>query len=99
MDINLEELVEHDSAEDCPICRTQDLIGAALLPAAAAWEASNELPRFSLALHGAVEFLGAMLAEGVPRDELDEVVARLLDDIEIRIAEDNVMGGPPQGSA
>lgn len=99
MDINLEDLVQHDSSDDCPICRTQDLIGAALLPAAAAWEASNELPRFALALHGAVEFLGAMLAEGVSRDELDGIVARLLDDIEIRIAEDKVMGGPPQGSA
>ncbi len=99
MDINLEELVHHDSGEDCPICRTQDLIGAALLPAAAAWEASNELPRFALALHGAVEFLGAMLAEGVSRDALDEIVAQMLDDVEIRIAEDDVMGGPPQGSA
>ncbi len=99
MDIDLEELVQHDSAEDCPVCRAQDLIAAALLPAAAAWEASNDLPRFSLALHGAVEFLGAMLAEGVPRDALDEIVSRLLDDVEIRIAEDDVMGGPPQGSA
>ena len=99
MEINLEKLVEHDSGEDCPVCRTQDLIGLALLPAAAAWEASNELPRFSLALNGAVEFLGAMLAEGVPREELDRVVARMLDAIEIRIAEDDVMGGPPQGSA
>lgn len=99
MNINLEELVQHDSGDDCPVCRTQDLIGAALLPAAAAWEASNELPRFSLALHGAAEFLGAMLAEGVSRDELDEVLSQMLDDIEIRIAEDDVMGGPPQGSA
>lgn len=99
MEIDLDELVEHDSAEDCPVCRAQELIGAALLPAAAAWEASNELPRFSLALNGAIEFLGAMLAEGVSRDELDAVVSRMLDEIEIRIAEDDVMGGPPQGSA
>jgi hypothetical protein len=99
MSINLEELVQHDSEEDCPVCRTQDLIGAVLLPAAAAWESSNGLPRFSLALHGAVEFLGAMLAEGVPREDVDGMVARLLDEVEIRIAEDAVMGGPPQGSA
>ena len=59
---------------------------AQLLPAAAAWELNNELPRFSIALHGAAELLGAMLLEGVERSDIDAALERLLDDIEVRIA-------------
>ena len=59
----------------------------------------NELPRFSIALHGAAELLGAMLLEGVERSDIDSALTRLLDDIEARIAEDQVMGGPTEGSA
>ena len=40
-----------------------------------------------------------MLLEGVERSDIDAALAQLLDDIEARIAEDQVMGGPPKGSA
>ena len=71
----------------------------ALIPAAAAWELANELPRFSIALQGAASLLGVMMEEGVPRRELEATLAELLDEIEAGIKEDTVMGGPPQGSA
>ena len=60
---------------------------------------NNELPRFSVALHGAAELLGAMLLEGVERSDIEAALGRLVDDIERRIAEDRVMSGPPRGSA
>ena len=63
------------------------------------WETRSELPRFSVALHGAAELLGVMLQEGVERQEVDAALGRLLDDIEQRISEDRVMGGPPRGNA
>ena len=99
MAINLAELTEHDLSDDCPICRAQDVVQSALLPAAAAWESNSELPRFSVALHGAAELLGVILEEGVPRQDIETALGRLLDDIEQRISEDQVMGGPPKGSA
>lgn len=99
MKVNLDELIHHDMSDDCPVCKAQDLVAAALLPAAAAWEASSGLPRFSIALHGAAEMLGALLAEGVARAEVDAALGELLDEIENQIAEDDLMGGPPQGSA
>ena len=37
--------------------------------------------------------------EGVQRSDIEAALGRLLDDIEARIAEDQVMGGPPKGSA
>jgi hypothetical protein len=98
MPININTLTEHDPDNDCPVCRAQDLIHIALLPAAAAWEMNNELPQFSIALNGAAELLGAMLAEGVGRDEIETALGHLLDEIELRIAEDG-MGGPAQGHA
>ena len=81
MSIDLNSLVEHDLSEDCPICRTQDIVHIALLPAAAAWELNNQLPRFALALHGAAGLLGAMLEESVPRKEIEAAMSALLDDI------------------
>ena len=96
---NLTELTEHDFSDDCPICRAQDVVQFALLPAAAAWESNSELPRFSVALHGAAELLGVMLQEGVKRQEVDAALSQLLDDIEQRISEDQIMGGPPKGNA
>ncbi len=95
----LEKLVEHDLSEDCPVCRAQEVVATALLPAAAAWEDSNGLPRFSLALQGAAGLLGTMLEQGVARDEIEAVLSRLLDDVEAHIAEEGAMGGPPLGSA
>jgi len=55
MTVDLTPLLDHDLSDDCPICRAQEVIQIALLPAAAAWELNNELPRFSIALHGAAE--------------------------------------------
>ena len=40
-----------------------------------------------------------MLLEGVERSDIVAALARLLDDIEARIAEDRAMGGPAKGSA
>ncbi len=98
MKITLEDLVEHDPGEHCPVCRAQDLVHIALLPAAAAWEVNNDLPRYSVALNGAAELLGVLLEEGFKRDDVETALGRLLDDIELRIAEDN-LGGPAQGTA
>ena len=39
------------------------------------------------------------LLEGVPRDDVETALSHLLDDIEQQIAENEVMGGPPQGTA
>ncbi len=99
MPIDLNALTEPDMSDNCPVCRAQDLVDAVLLPAAAAWERRSDLPRLSVALHGAAGLLSALLEEGVPRDEVEAALSRLLDDIEQQIAEDEVMGGPPQGSA
>jgi hypothetical protein len=99
MAVVLHKLTQHDQSEDCPVCHTQQMVRGALIPAAAAWERSEELPRFSVALHGAAELLGVMLEEGVAREEIDAALTKLLDDIERGISEDEVMGGPPQGSA
>jgi SOS response regulatory protein OraA/RecX len=69
------------------------------VPAAAAWETRNELPRYAVALHGSAGLLGAMMEDGVPRDEIEHALRQLLDEIEQQLAEDTAMGGPPQGTA
>lgn len=99
MSNQLEDLLDHDASEDCPVCAAQDFVDQALIPAVAAWEHAGELPRFSMALHGAAGLLGAMLREGVARDDIDDALGQLLDDIERQIAEDTALGGPPQGTA
>ncbi len=53
MVFDLDELTDHDGTKDCPICRAQQVVEGALVPAASSWEVHHELPRFSLALHGA----------------------------------------------
>jgi hypothetical protein len=55
MAFDLDELTDHNGTGDCPICRAQQVVDGALVPAAASWEVHHELPRFSLALHGAAE--------------------------------------------
>jgi hypothetical protein len=50
-------------------------------------------------LHGAAELLGAMLQDGIARETVEAMLAELLDEIELRIAEDGALGGPTQGSA
>ena len=99
MAVDLQQLTQHDQSDECPVCHTQQMVRGALIPAAAAWEVSEELPRFSVALHGGAELLGIMLAEGIAREEIEAALATLLDDIERGIGEDEAMGGPPQGSA
>jgi len=99
MKTDLTPLIEHDLSDECGVCRTQDIIEMALLPAAAAWEQTNELPRFSVALHGAASLLGAMLEEGVARNQIEAALSVLLDEIEDRIADDRAFGGPTQGNA
>lgn len=99
MPSELDAIIEHDMSDECPVCRAQDLVEAALLPAVNAWEAASELPRYTLALHGAAGLLGMLLEEGVARDDVETVLGKLLDEIEIHIAQSRAMGGPPQGSA
>lgn len=96
---DLDHLIQHDLSDDCLVCRAQDVVAMALMPAAAAWESDNDLPRFSVALHGAAELLGAMMGDGIGREAVEAALAELLDDIELRIAEDEALGGPPQGTA
>ena len=62
MTIDLETLANHDLSDDCAVCRAQDVVSMALIPAAAAWELANELPRFSIALHGAASLLGTVVS-------------------------------------
>ncbi len=99
MTSTLTDLLEHDLSDDCSVCRAQDIVDAALVPAAAAWESRNELPRYSVALHGAAALLGAMMEDGVPREAIDAALRRLLDEVEQDLAEDGALGGPPQGTA
>ena len=99
MQVDFKELVSHDMSEECPICRAQELVETALVPAAAAWEMHNELPPFSMALHGAAGLLGAMLADRLPRDDMMAALNVILDDIEQQIAEGRALGGPTQGNA
>jgi hypothetical protein len=99
MTFDLKELVTHDGTEECPACRAQDIVAQTVLPAAAAWESAAELPRFSLAIHGAAGLIGTMMQEGISRKDIEQALAQLLDDLERQMAEDETMGGPPQGSA
>ena len=71
----LDHLIEHDMSDECLVCRAQDVVAMALMPAAAAWEVDNGLPRFSVALHGAAELLGAMLQEGLAREAVEATLA------------------------
>ncbi len=80
MAFDLDELTDHDTSEDCPVCRAQQVVEGALVPAS--WELHHDLPRFSLALQGAAGLLGVMLEEGIPRDEIEAALSHALDDIE-----------------
>ncbi len=99
MSIDFKEIITHDSTEDCIACRARDVVMQALIPAAAAWESSGGLPRFSIALHGAAGLLGTMLEEGLSRADIEGALSELLDEIESQVAEDRTTGGPPQGTA
>ena len=95
----LKKLMQHDMSDDCPICHAEDLVTTTLIPAAASWEIANDLPQFSLALHGAAGLLSAMIEEGYKRDKIELALKELLDDFEVSIATNTAMAGPPQGSA
>ena len=97
--VNLATLVDHAGDDDCSTCRAQEIAASILVPAVAAWEATQSLPRFSLALQGAAGLLGMMIEDGFDRHEVEEAFSRALDDIEQQIAEDKALGGPPQGTA
>lgn len=99
MDVDLKSITEHDLSDDCVVCRAQEIVDLALVPAASAWELTHGLPRYAMALHGAAGLLGVMLNEGVSRDDIEAALGVLLDDYEAQIAEDELMGGPPQGNA
>ncbi len=99
MATDLDELVTHDSTEQCVVCHAQDIVAQIVVPAVSAWETAAGLPRFAIALHAAAGLLAGMLADGISRDALDKTVSDLLDDMERQLAEDRAMGGPPQGTA
>jgi hypothetical protein len=99
MALSLEELFTHDSTENCIACRARDFVAQIVVPAAEAWETSTDLPRFSIALHGAAGLLGSMLDEGVSREDIESGLSRLLDELEEQLTENRAMGGPPQGTA
>lgn len=99
MSIDLDQIVDHTGDDDCPACRAQEIAGAFLVPAVSAWELAHNLPRHSLAIHGAAGLLAVMLEDGIAREEIEGALTAVLDDLEQQIAEDKMMGGPPQGSA
>ena len=99
MALSLEEIVVHDNSEECVACRARDFVSQIVVPAAEAWETSTDLPRFSIALHGAAGLLGGMIGDGVSRDNIERALSRLLDEIEEQLTENRAMGGPPQGTA
>ena len=99
MAVSLEEIVTHDSTEDCIACRARDFVSQVVVPAAEAWETSTDLPRFSIALHRAAGLLGGILEAGVSREEIESALSRLLDEIEEQLTENRAMGGPSQGTA
>jgi len=99
MNNDLEKLITHEYSDDCMVCRAQDVVAFSLVPAAAAWETANELPQYSVALNGAAQLLAAMIADGLPRNDVEEALKTLLDDLEAQIKEEGVLGGPTQGNA
>jgi len=96
---DLEKLITHEYSDDCMVCRAQDVVAFSLVPAAAAWETANELPQYSVALNGAAQLLAAIIADGLPRNDVEEALKTLLDDLEAQIKEEGVFGGPTQGNA
>ena len=99
MNNDLEKLITHEYSDDCMVCRAQDVVAFSLVPAAAAWETANELPQYSVALNGAAQLLAAIIADGLPRNDVEEALKTLLDDLEAQIKEEGVFGGPTQGNA
>ena len=99
MNPTFEKIIAHDEADDCPVCRAQDIVSFSLVPAVAAWEEAHQMPHHSLAVHGAASLMAFMIQNGVARKDIEEAVAHILDDYELQMAEEGLLGGPHQGSA
>jgi hypothetical protein len=57
------------------------------------------MPRHSVAVHGAASLMAFMIQNGVARKDIEEAVAHILDEYEMQIAEEGLLGGPHQGTA
>ncbi|MEK9684475.1 MAG: hypothetical protein VW226_08000 [Rhodospirillaceae bacterium] len=99
MNSDLEKLLTHEYSDDCTTCKAQDVAALSLVPAVAAWETAYELPQYSIALNGAAQLLGAIIADGVARSDVEDALRQLLDEVEEQIREEGLLGGPPQGTA
>ena len=99
MNETFKKIVTHDETDDCPACRAQDIVNASLVPAVAAWEEAYQMPRHALAVHGAASLIAFMIQNGVSRGDIEEAVAKIVDDYEMEIAEQGLLGGPHQGTA
>ena len=91
---DLQKLLAHEYSDDCIVCRAQDVVEFSLVPAAPAWETANELPQYSVALNGAAQLLAAMIADGLSRNDVEEALKHLLNDLEAQIKKEGVFGGP-----
>ncbi len=99
MSSTFDDIVTHDASDDCVACRAQDIVNASLVPAVAAWEEAYQMPRNSLAVHGAASLMAFMIQNGVARKDIESAVAKIVDDYEMQIAEEGLLGGPHQGTA
>jgi hypothetical protein len=99
MNPTFEKIITHDDSDDCPVCRAQDIVAFSLVPAVAAWEEAHQMPRHSVAVHGAASLMAFMIQNGVARKDIEEAVAHILDEYEMQIAEEGLLGGPHQGTA
>jgi hypothetical protein len=57
------------------------------------------MPLFVVAVHGAASLMAFMIQNGVARKDIEEAVAHILDDYELQMAEEGLLGGPHQGTA
>ena len=99
MNPTFEKIITHDASDDRPVCRAQDIVNFSLVPAVAAWEQAHEMPRHSLAIQGAASLMVFMIQNGVAREDIEKAVAHILDDYELQMAEEGLLGGPHQGTA
>ena len=64
-----------------------------------AYEEAHQMARYSLAVHGAASLMAIMIQNGVARKDIEEAVAHILDDYEMQMTEEGLLGGPHQGTA
>ena len=57
------------------------------------------MPRHSIDVHGAASLMALMIQNGVAREDIEKEVAHILDDYEMQMAEEGLLGGPHQGTA